>query len=148
MKIVFLANTGVHHALIAANIFLEKLEKDDFRLVKGFCDISKDVSGFPIFVGEDKAGNQVYTVGVGDDLNIARKTIEELAQMFGYSSRDLVVKPVSIKGERLISLLSKIPHLLGGSYLNLHISSYIIKLNFARLFEEISVFKAQLNIAP
>ncbi len=145
MKIIFLGNTGVHHALVAANIFLGRLKESDFRLIEGFCDLAKDSTGFPIFIDKDEEGNEIYTVGAGKELIIAQKTINELVRVFGCSSRDLIVKPVSIKGEKVISLLSKIPDMLGRSYLNFHISSYIISKDFPRLFREIMDFKNQVK---
>lgn len=131
MNILFLGTSGVHHALIAANIYLEKPVKD-FNSIPNFANIALESSGFPIFVGEDNQGNQVYTLGAGD-VEMAKKSIEDLRNVFGRPANDLVVKPVSVKGEKLLALLNHIPASLGGRLWHNLIPALILKGQLKRM---------------
>lgn len=146
MKILFIGTTGVHHALIAAHIFLGRLTKPDFRLVEAFCDNAKDASGYPILIYDDVKGNQVYTLGVGKDVALGKKAIEQMVDLLGYTSQDLLVKPVSIKGEKLLLLLSKIPDFLGGTQLNMFVGDRLLKREFSSIVEDINRLKVQINV--
>lgn len=125
MNIIFLGTSGVHHALIAANIYLKKTVTD-FNSIPDFANIALESSGFPIFVGEDNQGNQVYSLGAGD-VEMAKKSIEDLRNVLGCSANDLVVKPVSVKGEKLLALLNHIPASLGGRLWHNLIPALILK---------------------
>lgn len=133
MNIIFLSNTGTHHALIAANIFLGRLDKPDFRYINGFCDTFQDKSGFPIYIGEDRDGNRVYTLGVGRDVLMAKKSLEDLRYLLGFTEKDLVVEPVFVNGQNIIMILSHWPKLLGGAQLNVFSSTYLIQRQFETL---------------
>lgn len=133
MNIIFLSNTGTHHALIAANIFLGRLDKPDFRYINGFCDTFQDKSGFPIYIGEDRDGNRVYTLGVGRDVLMAKKSLEDLRYLLGFTEKDLVVEPVFVNGQNIIMLFSHWPKLLGGVQLNVFSSTYLIQRQFETL---------------
>lgn len=131
MNILFLGTSGVHHALIAANIYLEKPVKD-FNSIPNFANIALESSGFPIFVGEDNQGNQVYSLGAGD-VEMAKKSIEDLRNVLGRPANDLVVKPVSVKGEKLLALLNHIPASLGGRLWHNLIPALILKGQLKRM---------------
>lgn len=146
MRIIFLGTTGVHHALLAANIYLEKLKSEHFNRVKGFCDISKDFSGFPIYIGEDKAGNHIYTMGVGKEVLLAKKTIEELVHLLGKSEQDLIVKPISIKGENLLYIISHISNLIRLNHLNFYYSTYYLKKHLGEIEKMVNDFKLKNNL--
>ena len=146
MDIIFLGSTGVHHALLAANMYLGRVnELSDLRYIKGLYDYSKDVSGFPIYIGKDIEGNRVYTLGGGKEIWLTKKSIEQLLNMFGYSEHDLMVRTVNLIGDKIIHSLNKIPGLLGRHYLNMYLSGFIVKRNFAKLKQETEEFKSRLN---
>lgn len=144
MKIVFMGSSGVHHPLVAANIFLGRLQKPDLRFTRGFADTYYDKSGFPIYIEDDQAGNQVYSLGVGTQVEVVRRSIEDLAGILGCGAEDLALKPVSSKRANLLYYLGKIPKYFGGSYINMRISDYIIKKEFASLQEEVNQFKEKI----
>lgn len=137
MKILFLGTSGVHHPLIAANIFLGRLHKPDFRFVRGFCDTYHDQSGYPIFIDHDQEGNEVFTLGVGPEVDVGYKSIEALAELVGYPENQLSIKTVSIPGERLVYYAGKIPKYIGGRYINEYLSRYLIGKEFPRLKQEV-----------
>jgi len=135
MNILFLGTSGVYHALIAANIYLKK-PVADFNSISDFADLALESSGFPIYVGEDKQGNQVYSLGVGD-VEMAKKSIEDLRNVLGRSANDLVVKSVSIKGEKLMALLNHIPASLGGRLWHRLIPALILKSQLKAIYRNI-----------
>ncbi|ABI68643.1 DUF3189 family protein [Syntrophomonas wolfei] len=140
MKIVFLGTTGVQHALIAAHIYLGQLGVEDFRDLEYYCDLSQESSGFPIFIGDDARGNQIYSLGVGKDLQMGQKTIENLLTILGFSYQDLTLRPVSIKAERFLACLGKIPRYLGGRKINLFFSDIILRQELTTIKENVEQF--------
>lgn len=145
LKIIFIATTGVHHALVAANIYLGKLNKPEFQDISGFCDNSKDISGYPIVVDDSNQTVQVYTLGVSKHILLATKSIEQLVELLGYTSQDLIVKPVFIKGEKVLAFIAKIPGILGGNFINHYVSNIILKREFNNIYNDITDFRAQLE---
>lgn len=145
MNIIFIANTGTHHALIAANIFLGRLNKPDFRYVTGFCDTAEDKSGFPIYIGEDQQGNRVYTLGVGKDVLMAKKSMEDLRYLLGFNEKELVVEPVYVAGQTVIMLISHWPKMLGGVYLNVKGTTYLLTRQFDTLQRTVDKLRDRLE---
>ena len=135
MNILFLGTSGVHQALIAANIYLKK-PVADFNSISDFADLALESSGFPIYVGEDKEGNQVYSLGAGD-VEMAKKSIEDLRNVLGCCANDLVVKPVSVKGEKVLALLNHIPASLGGRLWHKLIPALILKNQLKTIYRDI-----------
>lgn len=135
MNILFLGTSGVHQALIAANIYLKK-PVADFNSIPDFANLALESSGFPIYAGEDEQGNQVYSLGAGD-VEMAKKSIEDLRNVLGRSADDLVVKPVSIKGEKLMALLNHIPASLGGRLWHRLIPALILKSQLKAIYRNI-----------
>lgn len=145
MIIIFLGTTGVHHSLIASYIYLEKLKETDFKMLPGFSDVQKDYNGFPIFVDRDSLDNRVYTLGAGKEIAMAQKTIDDLVNVLGFTARDLVVKPVRIKGEQLLRLAEKIPKFLGGQTISLLLSDYIVKKEYSQILKDVEDFRSELK---
>ncbi|MDD4627269.1 MAG: DUF3189 family protein [Syntrophomonas sp.] len=141
MKIIFLGTTGVQHALIAAHIYLGQLRERDFASLESYCNLSKESSALPIFIGKDERGNQVFSLGVGKDLEMGQKTIDNLVSILGFSSQDLILRPVSIKGEILLVYLTKIPRFLGGQWINHFFSNIILGQELSTIKENIEQFR-------
>ena len=148
MKIIFLGTTGVHHSLIAAYIYLDELKQKEFAMVKDFSDGYKDTSGFPIFIDRDNHGNQVYSLGAGGNVQMVKKTIEDLVSVLGFNAGDLVVKPIRIKGENLLLWMGRIPKIIGGSVINLFISNYIVKREYFRILKNVEDFRIEFSNRP
>jgi len=144
MKIIFLGTSGVHHPLIAAHIFLGRLHKPDFRFVRGFCDTYHDESGYPIFIGQDQDGNQVYTLGMGPETEVGYRSIKNLAELVGYPEGELKLQTISIPGERLLYYAAKLPKTIGGQYVNQYLSNYFIGKEFSRIKEEVDELRGGL----
>lgn len=145
MNIMFISNTGTHHTLIAAHIFLGRLQDPDFRFIDGFCDTAQDESGFPIYIGEDQEGHRVYTLGVGKDVLMAKKSLEDLRHILGFTEKELVVEPVFIPGQSLINLCSRWPKMLGGVRLNVLVSTYLLRRQFHVIQKTVDNLRVRLN---
>jgi hypothetical protein len=144
VKILFIGTTGVHHALVAANIFLGRLSQPDFSKIEGYADNYNDMSGYPILVNDDGKDNQVYTMGVGRELKVAHRAIGQFIELLGCSSKDLIVHPISVKGETLLLLLKILPEAFGGKIFNTFISNLVIKRQFSNISNDVNRFKEKL----
>lgn len=144
MNVMFISNTGTHHALIAANIFLGRLQEPDFRYIDGFCDIDHDKSGFPVYIGEDSEGRKVYTLGVGKDVLMAKKTLEDLRNILGFTEKELVIQPVFISGQNLIKTVCHWPKTLGRDHLNVLVSTYLLRRQFQAIQKTVEELQARL----
>ena len=140
MKIVFLGTTGIQHSLLAAYIYLGELGNKDFESLDYYCDLSRESSGSPIFIGDDKRGNQVYSLGVGKDLQMGQKTIENLLAILGFSSQELILRPISQRAERFLLALARIPRILGGEKINIFFSNIILRQGLAAIRENVQEF--------
>lgn len=137
MKIVFIGTSGVQHSLIAANIFLGRLHKPDFRFIRGFCDTYHDKSGYPIFIDHDQDGNEVYTLGVGTETEVGYKSIKSLVDLVGCPEGEITIKTISMPGDNLVYYAGKIPKIMGGQYVNKYLSNYLIGREFSRIKTEV-----------
>lgn len=143
MKILFIGTTGVHHTLVAANIFLGRLDKPDFKFIEGYADNYKDLTGDPILINDD--GNQVYTLGVGRELEVGDRAIKSFIELLDCSSQDLIVQQISIKGEKLLLLLKFIPEYLGGKTIGTIISNIVIRKQFSKILQDVTRLKEQMS---
>ncbi|MGR6836498.1 DUF3189 family protein [Syntrophomonas erecta] len=144
MKIIFIANTGVHHALVAAYIYMNRIDHQDrLNTIEGYGDMSLDASGFPIYIGTDDQGNQIYTLGVGKDVAMGQRTLEDLRALLGCSEEDLLIKPVFIDGSGWLDIVAGLPHFMGGHHINRYVSSLLVKRHFDNLCQQMRLVKAE-----
>lgn len=146
MVIIFIGTTGVHHALIAANLYIRNMNLNHVFLSANFCDITKENIGYPIFIGTDEDGNEVYSLGVGNEIKMAQITISNLREILGFDESKLVVFPVRIKGEWLVNLISKLPPFLGLGYIHSLVVKYLIKGQMQLIYQQIDEAKNQVKI--
>lgn len=142
MKIIFIGSTGIHHTLIAAQIYLGRLHKNDFRLIKHLFDASKDRSGNPIYIGKDGAGTEVYTLGAGKHYKMMASIVEQLRDLLKCPASDLMVCPVSIWGEYLLTVLENLP---GESYISPLLARFLMGGQFDRIHQEVDRIKVQVS---
>lgn len=155
MIIVLPGTTAVHHTLVAAHLYLNTINAPDFGRLDGYCDMSMDYSGYPLYIGNDNNGNQVYTLGLGRLVEVGCHAINDFMQIMGIDSSQLLVKDIRIPSELDIwaaSKASRIP--LGlGSVINRLVSDYtiarefeLIKSEVRRLTEQVSIFQGVRDI--
>jgi len=145
MIIIFLGNTGVYGALIAANIYLGKITNPNFNEIEWFGNTAKDQSGFPIYIKDDSAGNQIYTLGAYQDLHIVQKALEQLVTILDVTSKDIIIKPISCRGEKIVSLLIKTPKIPGKIWLINKISQYFMRQEFSSIINQVETLRTQLK---
>lgn len=144
MKVLFIAQTAVHQALIAGNIFMGGLPEDNLNDIKDFGDMRADATGIPLYVGKDETGTEVYTLGTGSEMSMFKKTIEDLRYILDYTEEDLVVYPIEIKGEPFLSLWAKLLAQLGWNYESPTIVTKILQQRLPELRTIIEDFKNEL----
>lgn len=127
--------------MVAANIYLDQLIDEEYYTLKGYADPELESSGFPIYIGQDRQSNRVYSLGAGKDILMAKKSIEDLTALMGHPASELLVKPVSIRGEKLLALVSSIPAWLGGRLWSRLFASIILKSQLPAIRRDIEEFK-------
>lgn len=100
MKIFFLCRTGHHTSLLAAGLHLN-LIKEETNLrhivthIRGWNDIKPRDIGTPFFVGKDKDGNEVYTIGIGMKSSMMERVINDIINMIGIEPQERRIINVS-----------------------------------------------------
>lgn len=146
MNVIFVGPTGVHHALIAAHIFMGDLHSNDYREVEHFGDQTADLSGELIYVGQNAEGVHVYTFGAGRNHELASTIITDFRNLYGAGSDELVAQAVAVPGYYLFYALSYIPPLLGGRYFSNLLAAYLSVRQFDKIERQILAFKNQLKL--
>jgi len=147
MNIIFLGTTGIHHTLIAAHLYLGKLEQESYTNLKFWDDRKREEIGYPIFIDYDKKRNKVYSLGGAWEILMTQKSIEQLVKIMDFSEQDLVVKPIFIKRERILLFLHKIGRFKIVNHLVLPVISYLIKKEFAAIKQQVEEFKSGVRFA-
>ncbi|WP_054697429.1 DUF3189 family protein [Syntrophomonas palmitatica] len=137
MKIMFIGTSGVHHPLLAAYSFLN-IAVQDLNDMPVFGNARLDAAGSPLYIGEDSRGNQVYTLGMGKEVLLGKKAIEDLVKILGFSSRDLIVEPVSVLGETWLPSLNKISLFLGGNFILRRLSYRFLRMQHRHIFRQVN----------
>ncbi|HHT63375.1 MAG: DUF3189 family protein [Bacillota bacterium] len=111
MKIIFYSYSGVHSAVVAGAAYLGLWSAQEAA--------SLQFSGIPFFgcqeskselryLGNDKQGNQVYTLGVKGEMELVPRAIQDFLQLMEIPAQDLImintnlfINRMSRWGERL-----------------------------------------------
>ncbi|MGI6549107.1 MAG: DUF3189 family protein [Syntrophomonadales bacterium] len=146
MIIVLAGTTAVHHTLVAAHLYLNTIAEPDFDRLEGYCDMSYDYSGYPLYIGRDKDDNRVYTLGLGRLVEVGCRAIHDFKQIMGIDSSRLLVKEIRIPSELDIWVASKASRMpLGlGSIINRLVSDRTIVREFPRIKAEVSRLREQV----
>ncbi|MGE5545057.1 MAG: DUF3189 family protein [Bacillota bacterium] len=139
--------TAVHHTLVAAHLYLNTIDKPDFDRLEGYCDMSFDYSGYPLYIGNDKYDNRVYTLGLGRLVEVGCRAIHDFKQIMEIDSSQLLVQEIRIPSELEIwaaSKASRIP--LGlGSIINRLVSDHVINREFSLIKSEVGRLHEQVS---
>ncbi|HPT69676.1 MAG TPA: DUF3189 family protein [Syntrophomonas sp.] len=122
MNIIFLGSTGVHQSLLAASVYINPQSSHSCKKLPYFNDFQQDAGGHPIYIGRDHAGRRIHSLGVGSDVKMVSRTIDQLRIILDSSAEELKLVPIMIRSQRLISWLH---HLARLSWLK-PLSSYLI----------------------
>lgn len=137
MNILFIGTCGVYHPLIAGHMHLNKLSNDDYHNLQFFADHKNEASGQPLYLGTDLQDNKVYTLGVGPDVNMVKKSIEDLRLILGVSADELQIVPIIIKSQLLLLILHKISAVKPLKYLLLPWINFILVKQIAHIKKQL-----------
>ncbi len=111
MNIIFLGSTGVHQSLLAANVYIDPQSDRNCQTLPYFNDVQQEKSGHPIYIGRDQHGRRIHSLGVGPDVKMVGKTINQLRIILDSSAEELQLIPIIIRSQRLISWLHQLARL-------------------------------------
>jgi len=109
LNVIFVGPTGVHHALIAAHIFMGDLHNNDFRLIEHYGDRELDSKAELWYVGQTDDGAKVYTFGAGPNHKLAAEIIADFRDLLGFGEEELVARAVPVPGNLWLYALSYLP---------------------------------------
>lgn len=147
MKIIFLGNTASHASLIAAKIYLGKLNENKLQMPKAFEHNEKDTSDFPVYIGRDEEGTQVYTLAGGRHVFMVKKSLEDLRDILGCAPNELLIKVVATKWDGIISFISKVPSATGVSFLKYQVSNVLLRHEYDKIYQDTIEFKRSIGAA-
>jgi len=141
MKVFFIGTTGVHHTLIAANLYIKNDIPRNPADIPDFADQQKDHYGKPIYVGRDDKGNDVYSLGTGKDVIMAKKSIEELVAVLGFYPHDLLVKPIKVKGDIFFPFINKVSSVFPSRSIGRAVARYLTATQMDSITGQVDGFK-------
>lgn len=145
MNILFIGTQGVYHPLIAAQRYLHPITPSQIEKLPFLGNPSIEEHGQPFLVGIDEGDDKVYILGVGFDVAMAERSIQQLAEIFRPADEYLAVQTIRIRGEYLLSLLyrlARIPFLAGFCQ---RLAKIILQLNFDLICRQVQRFKNSLQ---
>lgn len=145
MKVLLIGNTGVHHVFFVAHMFLGTIDKEDIFNLSSFGDLSIDKTGYPIYIGVDDNGNEIYTLGVGNDKDLVKKSLDDLLEIFSLDKRELLVLPIPIKGEWFLKIAYIIPSSRSLNLISNLIAKILIKWQYQDLNNLIDKIRDKIN---
>jgi len=145
MNILFIGTTGIHHTLIAAHLYLNQLNEQDYSDLELWADWDKEALGLPLFLDYDDRGNKVYVLGVGCEVLMAQKTIEQLDKLLNRGSNDIIIKPVFIKREKVLLLLHRWGRNKKSNQLVRMLITYLLKKEFFTIQKQVERFRERVR---
>jgi hypothetical protein len=89
----------------------------------------------------------VFSLGAGKDVQMAAGSISQLVGILNYTERDLVVKPIYIKNEKLLLFLYQISRFKLVSHLVEPVIEFLLNKEFAEINQQIEEFRSQVRFA-
>lgn len=139
-NIIYLGSTGVHQTLLAANLHIDPQFGRDYQDLPHFNDYQQEAGGHPIYIGSDKEGRRIHTLGVGSDVEMVRKTIDQLRIILDSSADELQLIPIIIKSQRLIALIHQLSRLAYLKPLSSRLICYLLRKEHDHIRQQISEF--------
>lgn len=140
MNIIFLGSTGVHQALLAAGMHIDPELDRDYKKLLYFNDYQHEAGGHPIYIGRDHFDRRIHSLGVGSDVKMVGKTINQLRIILDSSSEELQLVPIMIKSQRLISWLHQLCRLTWLKPLSSYLIACILNREYNNIRQQIPGF--------
>lgn len=137
MNVIFLGSTGVHQTLLAAGAYIDPEFNSSYHNLPHFNDYCKEAGGHPIYVGRDCAGRRVHCLGVGKDVKMVNKTINQLRIILDSSAEELQIIPIIIKTQRQILWLHKLARLNWLKPLSSYLIALLLKWEYENIRQQI-----------
>jgi hypothetical protein len=145
MNILLIGTTGIHHTLIAAHLYLGRVNDQDYSDLDFWGDWAGEALGLPLYLDKDDMGNKVYVLGVGRDVQMAQKSLEQLDKLLNNDQQDLIVKPVFIKHERLLLFLHRLGRRKKLNKLVQSLISILLKIEFITIQKQVERFREEVR---
>jgi len=143
VKIFYFCQTGVHTALIAANIHLGFLSKTKNPTIsklsetKYFGSKLKHQIGEILFIGRDSLDNEVYSFGVINEKELAPRAIESLLKLYDVSNKEYRFVNTMECSHQLTKLGIYIEFLLGKNFLSNRLIALGVKKNYTKIVQSV-----------
>lgn len=108
-------------------------------------DRDKEALGRPLFLGCDERGNKVHVLGVGWEVLMARKTLEQLDSLLNKGRQEVIVEPVLIRRERVLLLLHRLGRYKYSQQLIQLLITYLLKKEFLTIQNQVERFKERVR---
>lgn len=145
MNILFIGTTGVHHTLIAACLYLNRLNGQSFNELEFWDDRYQEATGLPLFLGSDDRGNKVYVLGVGWEVVMAKRTLEQLDQLLNKEQANIMIEPIFIKRERVLLLLHRLGRFRWSRLPVRMLVAYFLQKEFLTIQNQVEKFRARVR---
>jgi len=145
MNILFIGTTGIHHTLIAAHLYLGSLNDENYSDLEYWGDWASEALGLPLFLDYDDVGNRVYVLGVGWDVQMAQKAIEQLEELLSSDLQSLIVKPVFIKREIVLLFLHRVGRRKKLNRLVQTLITSLLKKEFITIQKQVEKFRERVR---
>jgi len=139
MKIIFYSYSGVHSALLAGAAYLGRLSDQKAASIQ-FSEVPffgyKENKSQLRYLGEDKKGNQIFSLGVQGEIELIPKSIKSFLEILDISSNEMVM----INTYSNLSILSRWGEKLargGLTILGNHLFCLGLKKDFPILLKEV-----------
>lgn len=142
MKILCIGTSGVYHVLIAANLLISSEIEHVFLSTK-FANYSLENEAHPIYVGKYGV-HDIYTLGIGNDIKIGQKILQEFGGLLGFKESDLLIIPIYIRREWVIKIISKLSLIIKEEYIYKNMVKFFVKLELENLKCQIEEAKIRI----
>lgn len=111
MNVIFLGTTGIYHPTVAAHMYLSRERITNFSQLYYWGDFQAESLGDPMLIGYDTCDNRVYSLGAGIDVEMTRKSIEQLTKILGHGDNELIIQSIFIRADKMILNLYRLAKL-------------------------------------
>jgi hypothetical protein len=153
LKIVYYCYGSAHSSVIAAAIHLKKLPWDriptlaEVEIQERFDRTENWEIGTPFFMGTDREGNEVYTLGLGPDRIMIRRIIASLIKIWNYPAREILLVDTLVCIHCLTRIGGFLSRKLGLVTIGRPLAALGIRLSYNRLLELVQATIAQVQRA-
>lgn len=133
-----MGRTGLYYEVSAALLYLGYENNMAAKIAAAYSNKRELTLNIPIYIGKDDEENFIYTLGVGKEVNMAERTIKQFVNILGFSDKELIVKKIVGKGEKILEIISRF---LPPGFLRERIAYFLILGNMKNIRKQIKIEK-------